>query len=35
MSMPPTAQWAYNLKPAAGSPEAETLNWLRKGVDWV
>ncbi|MBL7809099.1 MAG: oxygen-dependent coproporphyrinogen oxidase [Saprospiraceae bacterium] len=35
MSMPPTAQWAYNLQPEPGSPEADTLEWLRKGVDWV
>lgn len=34
MSMPPMAQWAYNHQPAPGSPEAETLAWLRKGVDW-
>jgi hypothetical protein len=32
MSMPPTAQWCYNIQPEAGSPEAETLAWLRKGV---
>lgn len=35
MSMPPTAQWAYNYRPEAGTPEAETLSWLRKGVDWI
>ncbi|MEY3238934.1 MAG: hypothetical protein RIR11_372 [Bacteroidota bacterium] len=35
MSMPPGANWVYNFQPEAGSPEAETLNWLRKGVDWV
>jgi len=34
MSMPPTAQWAYNLQPEQGSAEAETLGWLRKGVEW-
>jgi coproporphyrinogen III oxidase len=34
MSMPPMAKWHYNLKPEAGSPEAETQAWLRKGVDW-
>jgi coproporphyrinogen III oxidase len=33
--MPPGANWVYNFQPEAGSPEAETLNWLRKGVDWV
>jgi coproporphyrinogen III oxidase len=35
MSMPPTAQWAYNFQPDAGSAEADTLAWLRKGVDWI
>jgi coproporphyrinogen III oxidase len=35
MSMPPTAQWHYNQQPAADSPEAQTLAYLRKGIDWV
>lgn len=35
MSLPPYVQWAYNHQPEAGSAEAETLAWLRKGVDWV
>lgn len=35
MSMPPGAHWAYNFQPEPGSPEAETLAWLRKGVEWV
>jgi coproporphyrinogen III oxidase len=35
MSMPPDASWAYNHIPEDGSREAETLAWLRKGVDWV
>lgn len=35
MSMPPMATWKYNYSPQPGSPEAETLGWLRKGVDWV
>ena len=35
MSMPPGANWVYNFQPEAGSPEAETLNWLQKGVDWL
>ena len=34
MSLPPQANWEYNFTPEAGSPEAETLGWLRKGVDW-
>lgn len=36
MSLPPRTGWAYNPPaPAAGSPEAVTLGWLRKGVEWV
>lgn len=35
MSLPKDASWLYNYLPAAGSPEAETLQWLRKDVDWV
>ena len=34
MSMPPTAQWAYNHQPEPGSPEAQTLGWLRRNVEW-
>lgn len=35
MSLPPFAQWQYNHQPEAGSIEAQTLSWLRKGIDWV
>jgi coproporphyrinogen III oxidase len=35
MSMPPQAHWAYNHTPAPGSPEAETLAALAKGIDWL
>jgi coproporphyrinogen III oxidase len=35
MSMPPAAHWAYNFQPLAGSPEATTLDFLRKGIDWL
>ena len=35
MSMPPLAKWVYNMQPAEGSREAQTLSWLRKGVEWV
>lgn len=35
MSMPPMAQWIYDHHPVQGSKEAESLAWLRKGVDWV
>jgi coproporphyrinogen III oxidase len=35
MSLPPDARWVYDHRPEPGSPEAETLTWLRKGVQWV
>lgn len=34
MSLPPEASWAYNQSPEPGTPEAETLGWLRKGIEW-
>lgn len=35
MSLPPLAGWKYNYRPADGSREAETLERLRKGIDWL
>jgi coproporphyrinogen III oxidase len=35
MSLPPTAKWVYNHKPAAGSEEEKTLSLLKKGINWV
>lgn len=35
MSLPPQANWEYNFVPTVGTREAETLNWLKKGIDWV
>ncbi|TLU99510.1 oxygen-dependent coproporphyrinogen oxidase [Dyadobacter luticola] len=35
MSLPPQANWVYNFIPEDGSKEAETLFFLRKGVEWV
>jgi coproporphyrinogen III oxidase len=35
MSLPPQATWEYNHRPEDGSKEAETLKFLRKGVDWA
>ncbi len=35
MSLPADARWRYDHQPEPGSPEAETLTWLRKGVDWA
>lgn len=34
MSMPPQANWTYDFRPDPGSREAQTLELLRKGVDW-
>ncbi len=34
MSLPPEASWRYDHHPEDGSPEEQTLAWLRKGVDW-
>jgi coproporphyrinogen III oxidase len=34
MSLPPLARWAYDFHPEPGTSEAETLRWLRKGIDW-
>ncbi|TGE24835.1 oxygen-dependent coproporphyrinogen oxidase [Hymenobacter aquaticus] len=35
MSLPPQAEWHYNLTPEPGSAEEATQQWLRKGIDWV
>lgn len=35
MSLPPLAKWAYNPQVETGSPEAETLGYLKKGIHWV
>lgn len=35
MSMPPHAEWEYDYHPEDGSPEAETLTWLKKDIDWL
>ncbi|MCB2406986.1 oxygen-dependent coproporphyrinogen oxidase [Hymenobacter lucidus] len=35
MSLPPQAEWHYNLVPTPDSPEAATQQWLRQGIDWV
>jgi len=34
VSMPPEAAWVYNVQPKTDSKEAQTLLWLKKGVDW-
>ena len=35
MSLPPTAQWAYNYQPEPGSEEEKTLSLLKKNINWV
>ena len=35
MSLPPHAVWEYNQVPGKDSPEEETLNLLRQGIDWI
>ena len=35
MSMPPMAAWVYDYKAPAGSKEEETLNLLKKDINWV
>ncbi|WP_316784436.1 oxygen-dependent coproporphyrinogen oxidase [Pedobacter frigiditerrae] len=35
MSLPPTAKWNYNPQVLPESEEEKTLNFLKKGIDWV
>ena len=35
MSMPPMANWVYNHQPLPDSPEAFTLEHLKKDIDWL
>jgi len=35
MSLPETAGWQYNYIPEVNSPEAKTLSYLKKGINWV
>ena len=35
MSLPPTTKWNYNAQAQPDSEEAETTNFLKKGIDWV
>lgn len=34
LSMPPMAAWGYNFEQKAGSPEANTVSLLKKGINW-
>lgn len=35
MSLPPQASWIYNFQTEPGSPEAITLEYLKKDIDWI
>lgn len=35
MSMPPDASWVYNQKPQIDTKEAQTLELLKKGINWI
>jgi len=35
MSLPPQAEWHYNLTPEPGSLEVATQAWLQKGINWL
>jgi coproporphyrinogen III oxidase len=35
MSMPPVANWQYNMQPEPNSEESKTLAMLVKGINWV
>lgn len=35
MSLPPMATWTYMHQPEPGSQEAETLSYLKRGIDWI
>jgi len=35
MSLPPTAKWHYNAHAQPNTEEENTINFLKKGIDWV
>ena len=35
MSLPPVAHWEYSHQPEPGSPEQQTLDLLKKNIDWL
>lgn len=35
VSMPPLAEWEYDYHPTSGTPEFETQELLKKGIDWL
>ncbi len=35
MSLPPLASWQYDFQPAEGTPEWDTLQLLKKNINWI
>ncbi len=35
VSLPSEVNWVYNYSPEENSPEQDTLNQLKKGIDWL
>jgi coproporphyrinogen III oxidase len=35
VSLPANAAWEYNHSPEPGGFEEQTLQWLKKGIDWI
>jgi len=35
MSLPTLASWEYNNQPEQDSAEAQTLQYLKKDIDWI
>ena len=35
VSLPAEVEWVYQHQPESGSPEAKTLDLLKKGIDWT
>ena len=35
VSLPAEVEWVYQYQPEAGSPEAQTQDLLKKGIDWL
>jgi len=35
MSLPPTAKWNYNAQAQPNTEEENTINMLKKGINWV
>jgi coproporphyrinogen III oxidase len=35
MSLPPLSRWVYDHQPEANSPEADSLGYFQKGIEWA